>query len=145
MNENEKDAVKNEAIPVEERHEETEIQYGSCVFCGQMFQLETMLGVTSDEELDRAATMKCDCPQATNFQRVENAKDHAEKAIAEMFGEDEEKAGKMLMDAIPMIINGEIEKLSVTSITGCQAQMKMTNKGKLKIERNEKLRRAREL
>lgn len=144
MKNNASEAIKNGAIPTDPQYDNTEIQYGACRFCGQMFQIETAGGILSEKTLDEAATMKCGCADAVEFQDRARMPEKGRNAVRELFA-DEEATADVLNDCLPMIISGDIEAVVVTAPTGCQAKIKMTTKGKLKIERSEKTRRSREL
>ena len=51
------------AVPVKKQVESSEIQYGSCRFCGQTYQIEAS-GMCGQDRLDGWATEKCDCSAA---------------------------------------------------------------------------------
>lgn len=73
------------AVPAKKQVESSEIQIGSCKFCGQSYQIETS-GVCSQERLDEWATEKCDCGDAKEEKKRKEQEIKAELNIEILFG-----------------------------------------------------------
>jgi len=123
-------------IPISRQCEDSEIQYGACRYCGQMFQIETLTGICSDETLDDTATAKCGCPEAEQEQHAKRRRERATKAISELFQEDEPEAETLLLSGLEHVLTGKIGSVQVQSTSGVKGKISENAKGNIKVERN---------
>lgn len=120
------------SIPVKKQVESSEIQYGSCKYCGQIYQLETS-GLCEQERLDEWATEKCDCSAAKEERKREKQELEAQINIKEMFGEYD--AAPVLRAAVHPIAIGAIDSVTVRIGSGVKATIKLTSKGKIQVKK----------
>lgn len=118
-----------------EKIEGTEIQYGSCKYCGQTYQLETS-GITTQEQLDQWATEKCDCTEAkVHARRVERI-EKANQSIRELFPEGKKAVRNVLSSVLEPICECSLDKVMVKSgyIT---SSIYLNGDGEIVIERTD--------
>lgn len=120
------------AIPTKKQCLSSEIQTGACVYCGQCHQIETS-GAATEEELDQWATEKCDCIDAN---RAKNRK-KIQARIDSLFAERYIDTAETLKGIVEAMQDMKIAKITIDTGDGVKAQMSMTTKGFIKIERTE--------
>ena len=83
------------------------IEYGECIYCGQVNQFEVEDNATlSKEEMDRKATEVCDCDRAKNAQAQEKILTTTQKNITSLFHADKPEMEKLLLEATDYIYDG---------------------------------------
>lgn len=129
-------------IPCKKKLDTSDIQYGTCRYCGQTFALETSGMMTSDD-LDEAATYKCDCTGSkllvARRKRIAKAMDNIDdifKPTGTADGEKENVIGQILKENVERIINEDVAKITIDNGTGTKATITMTSKGGIKVTRN---------
>lgn len=105
---------------------------GSCIYCGQIRQIEGQEGM-SEEERNRKATELCDCKEA------KTAQEKAEKNIHQMFGEDFPETEEILLAAVKYIESGDIDSITIDTGMRVKGKVSMTSKGNIKVERTKTL------
>ena len=123
--------------------------YSNCKFCGQSF----LSDVGSIEDNEVAAILQCDCNEAKVFARKYKTLENAKISIDNIFGEnipiDEQKKGiypvnDSVLDFIhtipSLIINGNIEQISVKIDFRTKLTMKGGTKTAMSICRENKSR-----
>lgn len=120
-------------IPVKKQVESSEIQYGSCRYCGQTYQFETS-GVCSADLLDEWASEKCDCGEAKEEKKRKEREIKAEMNIKTLFG-GEDGAVEILLAAVHPIVKSAVDSVTVNIGNGVKATMKLTSKGKIHIKK----------
>lgn len=133
-----------DTIPVEKKFDETAIEIGACKFCGQCHQIE-VVGKWTDDMLNEAATERCKCEEAGIFRVKKRRKEKAERKIIELFREDCGELMEMMKDAVNLIMDGPLNKVVFHTETGVKATISVNNKGNIKIERSEAIRRSSEI
>lgn len=108
---------------------------GCCKYCGQM----VTLNIPADKEyteadLDTIASTRCDCQVAAETKRREDRLNEAYKSIDEIFPEIE-PVRNLMKQAAELISREEIDNISVKIDEVTSAKIKMTTKGKIRIER----------
>lgn len=120
------------AIPVKKQVESSEIQYGSCKYCGQTYQLETS-GMCEQDRLNEWATEKCDCSAAKEERKREKQELEAQINIKEMFGEYD--AAPILRAAVHPVAMCAVDSVTVNIGNGVKGTIKMTSKGKIQVKK----------
>lgn len=121
------------AVPAKKQVESSEIQIGSCKFCGQSYQIETS-GVCSQERLDEWATEKCDCGDAKEEKKRKEQEIKAELNIEILFG-GEGGAVKILRAAVHPVAECTVDSVTVNIGNGVKGTIKLTSKGKIQIKK----------
>ena len=119
------------AIPTQKQTDTSEIQIGTCKFCGQTYQLETS-GMCSQEQLDERATEKCDCGEAKETREMKEAEDKAIKNIEKLFGQYD--TGAILKAAVHSVAICAVDSVVVNVGNGIKATLKL-NKGKVQVQK----------
>lgn len=118
------------------------IEYGECIYCGQVNQFEVEDNATlSKEEMDRKATEVCDCDRAKNAQAQEKILTTTQKNITSLFHADKPEMEKLLLEATDYIYDGTLDKITLTSGT-TKGQVSINSKGSIKVERERKTKTA---
>lgn len=107
------------------------LQTGCCHYCGQVINLETD-GKRTEAELDRMAQDKCNCYGAARARRIESTG----KNIDKLFGEDFPDVAELLKAAAPMIMQYELNKITIDTGKKVKAVLTMNSKGAIKVEKN---------
>ena len=58
---------KGNVIETEKKLDSTAVSYGSCIFCGQSFTIETIGEGGDEEKLNKHATRMCKCAEAKEW------------------------------------------------------------------------------
>lgn len=119
-------------IPVKKQVESSEIQYGSCKYCGQVHQFETS-GMCSQDQLDEWASEKCDCSEAKEKKKMKEQELKAQVSIEEMFGGYDTEP--ILRAAVHQVATCAIDSVTVNIGNGVKATIKLTGKGKIQVKR----------
>lgn len=120
------------SIPVKKQLESSEIQYGSCQYCGQVHQFETG-GMCSQEQLDEWASEKCDCGEAKEARKMKEQEVKAEINIGKLFGEYD--AAPILRAAVHPVAICAIDSVTVNIGNGVKGTIKLTGKGKIQVKK----------
>lgn len=120
------------------------IQTGSCIYCGQTYQLE-IEGTRTEEELNKIATQKCDCEDAKKAHESLCIQQKAEKAIEDYFRTDFPDTASILKAAILPIQANMIDSITVDTGFGIKGKVTTTSKGKIKVERTRTTKNALEI
>jgi hypothetical protein len=107
-----------------------------CRFCGQAYY---------DAECDEAATLKCECPQAKEYQREREAVTNATRQICEVLHDNAEKNGfapvddnmilTMATTAAELIVTGKLRSMAFVIDSDSSVKISETSKNTVKIER----------
>ena len=120
------------AVLVKKQVEGSEIQYGTCGYCGQVYQFETS-GACGQELLDKWASEKCDCSEAKEEKKKKEQEARAEGNIIKLFGECD--VTPILMAAVHPVAICAVDSVTVNIGNGVKATIKLTNKGKIQIKK----------
>lgn len=112
-----------------------ELFKGACIYCGQIQLINGGEGM-SDEEVNKAATMECNCDAAQLYQKNERKKNYAEANIKELFAEDGEAVQRALLDIVPALAWRQLTKVSITTQEGIKATL-TGKEASIKVERTE--------
>lgn len=127
------EAIRHGAIPARTEGE-AELNYGACIYCGQMYQIE-MIGHMSAEELNERATSLCNCSLAKKEQkRLEKKLTASEKLEKLTEGMDEEITA-LLRDCIEPISNEIISGVTVKVNGSTKMSISMNSKGNIEIKK----------
>lgn len=92
--------------------------YGVCKFCRQTRMMAFVDEDVPQDEVDKAATLACDCQEAKDFKRIQEAADKAKSNLRTLNEQMEthfsEEVEQMCDKAIDLIAAGTIEKISMT-------------------------------
>lgn len=130
--------LRNELEEMKREHPDgLEVQTGSCRFCGQMAQIETLLP-WPQEKLDEAATEMCKCGAAQNYASRKKRMEKAKRTIERQFGKYlPETAVGLLKTAVELIGEDQIDSLTLDAGNGLKGKISMTSKGNIKVEKTE--------
>lgn len=113
-----------------------ETNLGYCRFCGQAIY---------DAECDEAATLKCECPQAKEYQREREAVTNATRQVCEALHDNAEKYGfasvddnmilTMATSAAELIVTGKLRSMSFVIDNDSSVKISETSKNTVKVER----------
>ena len=116
------------------------IEQGTCIYCGQIQQIEVEDGVyLTEEDLNRRATASCTCTEAKKAQDSYVVRTRAEKNIEKLFHKDRPEMERILLAAVGYMQDGLLDEI-VLKEGGTKAKMVNTTKGNIKIEREKKTR-----
>lgn len=107
----------------------SETYIGACVYCGQTQQIMEPIG-TSEEELNKVATMMCTCDEARLYQKISNA----ERKIDGLLLERYPKAAELSKIVVGMVARDEVADVTIN--TGMQMKIKISRntKGEIKVK-----------
>lgn len=119
------------------------ITTAACRFCGQIVQLDTDENLTA-AQAEEQATMMCKCDQAVEYQKEALRKEKALQNVNTLFGEDApdgkrigEGIVKILQQAVEVIYNGSLAKITLNIRGGIKATVSQNSKGEINVERME--------
>lgn len=105
---------------------------GRCRYCGQIIYLGRSIPEDQSEE---AATLACNCKEGvyyrTRIKRIEQTDDNIDLA----FIENHPEMAQLLKDAVPLLIDYKIAKISIDTGKNIKGTVSMTTKGNLKVEK----------
>lgn len=112
------------------------VQVGTCIYCGQTYQLETN-GAAAEEQLNTWATQKCDCEQAIKAQETESIQNDAEENVEGLFRREFPDTASLLKAAIIPIMANTMSAITIDTGKRVKAKVSKTTKGNIKVERIE--------
>lgn len=115
-------------------------EMGACIFCGQTYMLANV-GL-STEQLNEAATERCTCEEAKNWQVQRNRAKKVRKKTERIFAND--KCLNFMLMSANMILSGELDKVTVKMNDGTVETIALTKKGSIKIQRSKTIQDAAE-
>ncbi len=113
---------------------------GTCRFCGQSVIVEDGAEMTAPQ-LEEAATMRCGCEKALEYQESANRRSVAKQRVGELFGEDAgeykqpEAVQGILLNTVDAICDKKMKSTVVTIRTGLRCRIMQMAKGKIKVVR----------
>lgn len=115
------------------------IETGECIYCGQVHQFEVEDEIHhTEEEKNRKATELCDCEEAQNVHDRVEVKTTTQKNITALFHDDQPVMENIMMNAIDYIKDGTLSGITLKA-GSVKGQMSITSKGKIKVEREKKM------
>lgn len=119
------------------------IQFGECRFCGQQIQLDIEAELT-EQQCQEEATMRCQCPDAVEYQKKRNRKEKAMQNVSELFGDGAqpemqvgESVVNILKAGVEEIYNGGVAKVQLNLRGGVKASISQNSKGEINVERTD--------
>lgn len=112
------------------------LQYGSCPFCGQVGHIEAAASWDQDK-INEAIAESCSCLGSVNYRHQKKVKKNAHEAIERRFPMISAEARDIIHNAVDLIMDGEVKKLTIELGTKTKASISSTTKGGLKVERTE--------
>lgn len=106
----------------------------ACIYCGQITQMETDKVVTQ-EQFDKAATLKCTCTQAKEFQKIWTRKQGAMDNVDLLFSTEDEDVVGALKNCVDLICENKIEKITMNLYAGVKATISQNSKGEINVEK----------
>ena len=113
---------------------------GACRFCGQSIIVEDGAEMTAPQ-LEEAATMRCGCEKALEYQESANRRSVAKQRVGELFGEDAgeykqpEAVQGILLNTVDAICDKKMKSAVVTIRTGLRCRIMQMAKDKIKVVR----------
>ena len=90
----------------------------------------------TDEQVNKLATLKCDCEEAAHYQKIEKKMTYAEANIKNILSADGEMALKACISLVHPLAEQKLRKATLLFDTGIQVQMEGKEKT-IKITRKE--------
>lgn len=115
-------------------------EMGACIFCGQTYMFANV-GLSA-EQLNEAATEKCTCEEAKNWQTQRKRAEKVRKKTERIFAND--KCMDFMMTSADMVLSGELDKVTVKMDDGTVGTIAWTKKGSIKIQRSKTIQDAAE-
>ena len=106
---------------------------GCCIYCGQLANVVAGEGLTEDE-VNKLATLQCNCDEAQALQKVEQKKTYAEANIKQLFENDGAGLKHVLLEACGCLAAQNIKKISITTADGVKATL-TAKENSIKCER----------
>lgn len=104
--------------------EGVEEEMGACIFCGQTYMFANVgLGT---EQLNEAATERCTCEEAKNWQVQRKRAEKVRKKTERIFAND--KCLNFMLTSANMILSGELDKVTVKMNDGTVGTIALTKK-----------------
>lgn len=118
---------------------------GSCRYCGQVGAVDKQF--LTQEAADIWATANCNCPERRKQRELEERIENAQERVEQLFGEEcldlgfrsaaPEKTVQFLKKIVEAVAHDRILGASV-QLEGCgQFAIRVTSKGKIRVERAE--------
>ncbi len=107
---------------------------GSCKYCGQKTAGIIAGDNATEEEINKLATLQCNCNEAQAFQKVEQKKTCAEANIKQLFKDDGTKLKHALLEACDGLASQNIKKVTITTAEGVRATL-TSKENSIKCER----------
>lgn len=117
-----------------------ESKTGSCRFCGQSVIIDGGASMT-EPQLEEAATMRCECEKATEYQESANRRTVAKQRVGELFGEEAgqfkqpEEVQEIILNAVDTICDKKMKAAVVTIRKGLKAKVSRMANDKIKVTR----------
>jgi len=108
---------------------------GACIYCGQT-QLVVGGEELTEDEINKLATLQCNCDEAQALQKMEQKKTYAEANIKRLFTDDGQLLVETLLKVVQPLACQRIKKLSVTTSEGIRATL-TAKENSIKVERTE--------
>lgn len=106
----------------------SETYIGACVYCGQTQQIMEPIE-TSEEELNKVATMMCTCDEARLYQKISNA----ERKIDGLLLERYPKAAELSKNVVGMVARDEVADVTINTVQ-MKIKISKNTKGEIKIK-----------
>lgn len=117
-----------------------ESKTGACRFCGQSIIIDGGAEMT-EQQLEEAATMRCECEKATEYQESANRRTVAKQRVRELFGEEAgqfkqpEEVQAIVLNAVDTICDKKMKAAAVTIRKGLKAKVSRMANDKIKVTR----------
>lgn len=110
-------------------------EYGTCKYCKQRVLVQIPgEGDVPEDYADDVASEECTCTKAREERDKKNAKSEAFSKISMLF-DDYSDAKNLLVEAVQPLISTGIESISIKIDKKTKATMKITSKGKIRVEK----------
>lgn len=106
---------------------------GCCVYCEQT-QLVVAGEDLTEDEINKLATLQCNCDEAQALQKVEQKKTYAEANIKRLFEGDCAGLRHVLLESTGCLAAQNIKKITVTTADGVRATL-TAKENSIKCER----------
>lgn len=107
---------------------------GACVYCGQA---QLVVGHELDEtEVNKLATLQCNCDEAQALQKMEQKKTYCEANIKRLFTDDGALLVQTLLEVVQPLACQRIKKLTATTTEGIRATL-TAKENSIKVEHTE--------
>lgn len=114
---------------------EFETVYGTCRHCQQKVMVKMPKDINVHEDYaDDLATQECTCAEARLERDKKKARADAYESINKLFN-NYDSVKNILTAAVQPLITGKIENLTIKVNKETKATMKITTKGKIRVEK----------
>lgn len=126
-----------------EDKDESEYEYitkvGHCIYCNQSKMVEVFEGDLLDvsslsEYINLCVTQECECEMAREERNRKYRIERGQESIAEFFKAKYPEAAKMLCDAVELIVEGKIKKITIDTGNCEKAIVECNSAGKIKVQ-----------
>lgn len=106
---------------------------GCCIYCGQT-QLVVAGEDLTEDEINKLATLQCNCDEAQALQKIEQKKTYADANIKRLFENDGAGLKQIMLSATGCLAAQNIKKISITTAEGVRATL-TAKENSIKCER----------
>lgn len=104
---------------------------GACIYCGQIHMVNTE-DTTNEAEINRIATLYCNCPDAVREQEIEKSVSEAKDYIKEIFASEDLQ--RLLTWEVELVARHTIEKANISK-GEIKVMISRNAKGFIKIDK----------
>ena len=108
---------------------------GCCIYCGQT-QLVVGGETMTEDDINKQATLQCNCDEAQFLQKIEQKKTYAEANVKRLFADDGQALTAMLLETVPLLACQKVRKFTATTAEGIKATL-TAKENSIKVERTE--------
>lgn len=119
---------------MEENLEGTYMVKGTCPYCGQIHMFK-VFQEPDEETLTKWAIERCDCTGAKEEAENGRKKQRAYENIDYVTREEEKEIAECLKAWVPLIMDGQTEKIQVVLLSGAKIHIAQSKAGGVKVER----------
>lgn len=126
-----------------EEKDESDYEYvtkvGHCIYCNQSKMVEVfegdLLEVSSiSEYINLCVTEECECECASEERSKKHRIERGQESVKEFFKAKYPEAAKMLCEAVELIVEGKIKKITIDTGNCEKAIVECNSAGKIKVQ-----------
>ena len=111
---------------------------GYCKYCHDRRMVDVPDDAT-DDEINKAATLDCDCPGAKLARKKEYQREACTEYIEKMISTDFPEIGEIMKNSIQAMQDMKISKITINTYVGKPARLTMSKDGiKVELEKKQK-------
>ena len=112
---------------------------GHCIYCNQSKMVEVFEGDLLDvsslsEYINLCVTKECECEMAREERNRKYRIERGQESVSDFFKAKYPEAAKMLCDAVELIVEGKIKKITIDTGNCEKAIVECNSAGKIKVQ-----------